>query len=153
MRGAIGITVFLVLASIAAFHAYWAFGGIWPASSEQSLINTVIGAPMLHEMPPKGKALAVAALILASGFVALFASGALAVLPPWLSRIAAFGAGLVFLARGIAGLAGLSIFKTWVVEPFATLNVQYYSPLCLVIGLAFLYFSFSQRPPQSFKTA
>lgn len=53
------------------------------------------------------------------------------------------GAGLVFVARGIAGLARLSIFKTWIAEPFATLNAQFYSPLCLAMGAAFLFLAFT----------
>jgi hypothetical protein len=135
----VGVILFIMLATIALLHAYWAFGGLWPAATEQDLINTVVGARHLKNMPATGMTLVVAALILSAGFVALAASGVLSVVPQWLARIAALGAAMIFLARGVAGLARLSIFKTWIAEPFATLNAQFYSPLCLAMGAAFLF--------------
>lgn len=141
MSTIVGITLFCVLAMIAALHAYWGFGGLWPAATEQQLVNTVVGNPHLTRMPRLDMTLVVAALILTAGFVALAAGGVLSFVPPWLARIAAIGAGLVFLGRGVAGLAKLSIFRTWNAEPFATLNAQFYSPLCLAIGAGFLFLS------------
>lgn len=138
-----GAGIFLVLTAIAALHVYWGFGGLWPAATEQGLINTVVGAPHLKSMPALGPTLIVAALIFASALVALAAGGLLAVVPQWLARLAALGAGLVFVARGMAGLARLSIFKTWIAEPFATLNAQFYSPLCVAMGAAFLFLAFT----------
>ncbi|MEK7266195.1 MAG: DUF3995 domain-containing protein [Pseudomonadota bacterium] len=142
---AIAIVLFLVLSAIAALHAYWAFGGLWPAEDEKALINTVIGAPHLDHMPGTGPTLVVAALIFLAGLVALAANGSLPFAPQGLARIGAFGAGLIFVARGIAGLAGLSIFKIWIAEPFATLNVQFYSPLCVAIGAGFLVLALTGR--------
>lgn len=138
MRTILSMGLFFLLAMIAALHVYWAFGGLWPASTEQDLVNTVIGAPSLNSMPARNPALFVAALIFSSALVGLVAGGALSFVPRALSRAGALGVGLIFLARGFAGLGGLSIFRTWVVEPFATLNVQFYSPLCLLIGMAFV---------------
>lgn len=145
MSTIVGVTLFIVLAVIAGLHGYWGFGGLWPAATEQALINTVVGAPHLKNMPGTGMTLVVAALILSAGFVALAAGGVLNIVPHWLARIAALGAGLVFLARGVAGLAQLSIFKTWIAEPFATLNAQFYSPLCLAIGAGFLFLALTGR--------
>ncbi len=139
MSAAIGVILFFVLAGIALLHAYWGFGGFWPAATEQELIKTVVGAPHLKNMPGTGVTLIVAALIMGAGFIALFASGVLPFVSHTLARIAAIAAGAIFLARGVAGLAHLSIYKTWIAEPFATLNVQFYSPLCLAIGAGFLF--------------
>lgn len=143
MPATVSIVVFCVLSAIALLHGYWAFGGLWPATNEQDLINTVVGAPHLTRMPTAAGTLIVAALIIAAAFIALSAGGALNLLPRFAARLAAFGAGAVFLVRGVAGLAHVSIFRTWNAEPFATLNVQFYSPLCLLIGAAFLYLGFA----------
>ncbi|TIX64206.1 MAG: DUF3995 domain-containing protein, partial [Mesorhizobium sp.] len=52
---------------------------------------------------------------------------------------------LVFLARGIAG------FTPWwrrlaPEQPFARLDVNYYSPLCLVVGLGFAFLAITEFP-------
>lgn len=140
----LAILVFATLIVISALHAYWAFGGLWPAKTEQALANTVIGAPNITGMPSTGSTLVVAFLILLTGFIALAAGGIIGVAPRWFAQIIAAGAGLVFIARGVAGY----FFETvaWTpVEPFATLNRLYYSPLCLFIGAAFFLLVFSSN--------
>ncbi len=123
-----------LLALIAALHAYWAFGGLWPATTERELINTVIGNAAMGHMPPVGMALTVAALILAMAVIPLALIGGIK--PVWFVRLAAGGAGLIFFARGVAGYFFSTIAWT-PVEPFASLNRLYYSPLCLLIGFSF----------------
>ena len=53
--------------------------------------------------------------------------------------------GLVFLGRGIAG------FTPWwrrlaPEQPFARLDLRYYSPLCLLIGLGFAILAITEFP-------
>ena len=53
--------------------------------------------------------------------------------------------GVVFLGRGIAG------FTPWwrrlaPEQPFARLDVRYYSPLCLLIGLGFAVLAITEFP-------
>ena len=45
------LAVCLVLAAIALLHAYWGFGGLWPARDEAGLTATVIGVRGRNRMP------------------------------------------------------------------------------------------------------
>jgi hypothetical protein len=133
---AIAAALSFLLVLIAAIHAYWALGGLWPAATERELIDTVVGNASMTQMPPAGMALTVAALILAAAIIPVALTGAVGLAPVWLVRLAAVGAGLVFSARGVAGYF-FSVVAWTPVEPFASLNRLYYSPLCLVIGAIF----------------
>jgi len=146
----IDIAASATLAAIAALHLYWAAGGLWPAGSQRQLIDTVIGNPHRDRMPPSwitalvGIALACAAmlpLIIGPAFWSVFA---------WLdiplgmlleSFTVTFWVGLAFIARGILGY--LPFWRRLhPAEPFATLDVRLYSPLCLVLGLTFFLLDF-----------
>ena len=132
-----------ILAIISGLHAYWGFGGLWPAASERELIDTVIGLGQLQSMPPLLPTLVIAAALMGAGVVALFASGIVSVGPRWLARLAGAAAALAFLWRGVAGY----YFDQWAwepVEPFASLNLWFYSPLCLVIGAGFAVLAMSR---------
>ena len=132
----LALLLFIVLVLIAAIHAYWAFGGLWPAATEKELVNTVIGAPNMTSMPSMGSTLVVAFLMLLTAFAALAAGGIISAAPLWLLRVITAGAGAVFFLRGVGGHFFEKV--AWVpVEPFATLNRTFYSPLCLVIAAGF----------------
>ena len=93
------VTLSLVLALLAAAHAWWAVGGIWPASSEPDLARAVIGDGR-SRMPPTWQCPAVAVVLAA---VAAW---------PWvimrwpdepLVMIGSIVIGAVFFLRGTAG--------------------------------------------------
>jgi hypothetical protein len=144
---AIVIPLTIVLGAISALHFYWAAGGLWPASSERQLIDTVIGDPRASQMPPAwlsslvGLALAGAAALpviampyswglLNYSFNAIFGV-----------MIAMLMAALVFIGRGIVGY--LPFWRQRLsAQPFAKLDTRVYSPLCLVLGCAFLALDF-----------
>ena len=122
-----------VVALLAAAHAWWALGGIWPATSETALAYGVIGDGRTR-MPPPWQCWAVTAVLLA---VAAW---------PWLilsfpaNRVVLIGGvviGMVFFLRGIAAFSSRwrSRFRA---QPFATRDIYLYSPLCLVLAGGFL---------------
>ena len=136
-----------VLGTLAALHLYWAAGGLWPGGSTSKLIDAVIGDPRLDRMPPAwlsalvGLALAAAA-ILPLSVAPVFPNGALSLYFSTVPLLGAMAAtlfvALVFLARGIAGY--LPFWRRLhPAQPFATLDVFLYSPLCLLLGLALIY--------------
>lgn len=132
----LALLLFVVLVLIAAIHAYWAFGGLWPAATEQELVNTVIGAPNMTGMPSTWSTLVVAFLVLLTAFTALAAGGIVPASPQWLLRVITAGAAAVFFLRGVGGYFFEKV--AWVPdEPFATLNRTFYSPLCLAIAAGF----------------
>jgi hypothetical protein len=146
----VAIATSAILGAIAALHLYWAAGGLWPGRSPQGLIDAVIGMPQLNEMPPVwltslvGVALAGVAmlpLIIAPVFGNVFVSLGLPLSMLSGAMILGFFAALLFIARGIAGY--LPFWRRiHTVEPFATLDVVLYSPLCLLLGLAFIFLDF-----------
>ncbi len=136
--------VFVILTAIAAVHVYWGFGGLWPSKTVDELIRTVVGVPGMTEMFGKGMTLIVAGLIFAAGLVALLASGVIAIGPRWFARLGAGVLTIIFLGRGVMGflMTPLNIEQT---EPFATYDLWLYSPLCLVIGGAFVVLTLKTR--------
>jgi len=123
----------LVLAAIAVLHAYWGFGGLWPETTESDLAHAVIGDGRAR-MPGLFACLLVAAILAA---IAAW---------PWLllahprSEIAFLSGAAIALVFFLRGCAGYSL--RWRArrgaEPFATRDMIFYSPLCLVLAAAFV---------------
>jgi Protein of unknown function (DUF3995) len=128
----------LILWLIAGIHVYWGLGGHWPAADEQSLARTVVGAPDIVKMPSPSACFTVAVLLLALGVWPLVQAGLLPIpVPAWLQFIAGIGAILAFIGRGVVSY--IPAFRHLAPDqPFATLDVRYYAPLCLVLGIGFL---------------
>jgi hypothetical protein len=129
----LAVALSLVAALIAAAHAWWAAGRVWPATSEAALARAVIGDGRIR-MPPPWQCAAVA---LALGIVAAW---------PWVIRawpgsqlvlIGSIVIGAVFFIRGSAGYS-----PRWrgrfTAEPFRTRDFYLYSPLCLALGVGFI---------------
>lgn len=127
------VALSLVLALLAAAHAWWAVGGIWPAASEPDLARAVIGDGRIR-MPPAWQCAGVA-LALAVGAAW-----------PWLimawpdSRLVFIGSivvGAIFFIRGTAGYS-----PRWrghfTAESFRIRDFYLYSPLCLALGVGFI---------------
>jgi len=123
---------------IAMLHAYWAFGGLWPAEDPAGLSRTVVGAES-EKMPGRALTLGVAALILmAAALPLLSVTGTPGFAPGWFLDLALLGAAAVFVVRGAV------TYTRWgaalqAIEPFATLNRRYFSPLCLALGAGFIW--------------
>lgn len=141
MRKLIAFGIFLILTLVSAVHVYWAFGGLWPASSPQAFSEMVVGDPRFDRIPPASMTLVVAALIFCAGIVGLVRAR---VMPLPFGRLWGVGTlilALVFLSRagyGIAIASGAIVPEVPLTEPFATLDLQFYSPLCVLIGAGFL---------------
>jgi hypothetical protein len=127
------VVLSLVLAVLAAAHAWWATGRVWPAASEPELAHAVIGDGR-SRMPPPWQCAAVAMVLLA---VAIW---------PWVivtwpdESIVLIGSiviGAVFFLRGTAGYS-----PRWRArckdEPFRTRDFYLYSPLCLALGVGYI---------------
>lgn len=128
----------VVLLAIAALHAYWGVGGVWPGSDATSCVRIVGGFSGATAMPGPAACFAVAAALLVVALVALAQAGLIWLpLPPNVVAAATSGAALVFVARGIAGFTA-AWRRLTPLQPFATLDMRYYSPLSLAIGVGLL---------------
>ncbi len=137
MMPAVAAALAFLLLSIAALHFYWGRGGLWPAASEAELIGTVIGNARARRMPPPWLCTLVAAAIAVAAIwpVLLVGTAETAPLRP-LVTLGGFALMAVFLLRGIAGF-----LPAWrrlhPLEPFASHDRRYYSPLCLLIAAGY----------------
>jgi hypothetical protein len=134
----LALIVFAVLTAIAALHAAWGLKILWPATSEEKLVAMVVGAKGRRTMPPPLSCFIVAAAIFLQGLIALLAAGWIAApIPRSIVSLFALLCAAVFIARGIAGFtAGWR--ARYPQQPFARLDREYYSPLCLALGAGFI---------------
>jgi hypothetical protein len=115
--------------AIAALHIYWGLGGIWPARTAAGLARAVIGDGRTR-MPPPWSCFGVAILLL---IVAAWPWAMLA--DPHSQPVIVIGIVIaaIFFVRGSAGYSPRwrARFRA---EPFATWDVQLYSPLCMILA-------------------
>ncbi|MER9053585.1 DUF3995 domain-containing protein [Mesorhizobium sp. M0910] len=142
----LAFAVSLVLLLITALHVYWGIGGIWPGRDAASCARAVICFHGVDEMPAPFASFAVAACLGLATLWPMALEGIFATPFPKAGLAAtSLLIALVFLARGIAG------FTPWwrrltPEQPFARLDLRYYSPLCLLIGLAFAILAVTEFP-------
>jgi hypothetical protein len=140
------VVLALVLAVLAALHAYWGAGGVWPGVDEANCARTVTGFRGRRRMPPPASAFAVAGLLAIAALVALGLG--IAAIPPQASSLlwlAGAGVALVFLGRGLLGFTP-AWRRLTPEQPFARLDRRFYSPLCLAIGLGYAFLVFNGTP-------
>lgn len=122
-------TLTAAFAAIAALHVYWGLGGIWPARTAANLARAVIGDGRTR-MPPPWACFAVAIVLLV---VATWPWMKLAYPDSQPVLVAGIVFAAIFFVRGSAGYSPRwrARFST---EPFATWDVQLYSPLCMILA-------------------
>jgi hypothetical protein len=130
------------LVLIAALHVYWGIGGIWPGTDPKSCARAVAGFNGIDAMPSPSACLAVAAVFIVATLMVLALGGVFA--SPF-ERISLAGAALfmalVFFGRGLIGF--MPFWRRLTPEmPFARLDLRYYSPLCLVLGVGLAILAF-----------
>lgn len=126
------------LGMIALVHAFWAFGGIWPARSAEQLARTVVGTRGITTMPSTAACAAAAGAIGVAALWPLLLVGRLsAPWPPALTTLIGAGLAAVFLGRGVA--AYLPAWRAHFPEtPFATLDRALYAPFCIAVAMGYL---------------
>ncbi|MGV3491033.1 MAG: DUF3995 domain-containing protein [Devosia sp.] len=126
--------IFVVLLTVSIAHFLWAIGSRWPIRDEALLVRTVIGHPGITRIP-RLQSLLVAIAVLAAGVFALaladYSSGG------WWLNLIGIALAAVFLGRGVIGYTAAWRAR-FSLEPFATQDRKYYSPLCIGIGIAYI---------------
>jgi hypothetical protein len=118
---------------LAGLHIYWAAGGSW---GSRNAIPEIDGKPtfvpsLLSTVAVALALTAAAAIALLRGFV-LFSS-----FPGSPAHWATIAIGFVFLLRAIGEFRLVGFFKRVRSTSFATWDTWLFSPLCLLIALAF----------------
>lgn len=125
----------MILSMLAGVHVYWAVSGSAP---KWSVVPEANGKPLFT--PSRPATLLVAAALFAAAFVAASRGQLVAPAPPGsLAHWAALSAGILFLLRAIGEFRYVGFFKRHRDTRFAKLDTWLYSPLCIFIGLSFLF--------------
>lgn len=127
----------VILFVIAALHFLWGVGVYWPVAGETELARAVVGAKGITRMPSFAACLFVTLALMAGIVIVLRLGGVIAptFIPLILFQIAGAGFAFVLLSRGVVGFLPFWAEIT-PEEPFRRLDRQFYSPLCIALGLA-----------------
>ncbi|MFH1517004.1 MAG: DUF3995 domain-containing protein [Pseudomonadota bacterium] len=134
----LSILLSAVLGITGLVHLAWAFGSTFPYANEQALARAVVGRRGITRMPSTAASAFVALCLFGASLWALLL-GRLVEAPvsDWLIAPGGLVLAAVFLLRGVIGI--LPTFEQALPEqPFLRLNRLFYSPLCLLIGMAFV---------------
>lgn len=136
MQTILVILTYAILIGTAGVHVLWALGIWWPVRDEAALARTVVGAPGITQMPPGWAAGLVAIALLIAALVLYGLTNGSAMAPSWILTKMGWGLVAVFGLRGLISYLFLSRARR-MEEPFARLNLIFYSPLCLILALGF----------------
>ncbi|MGH2494885.1 MAG: DUF3995 domain-containing protein [Ktedonobacteraceae bacterium] len=141
-----GMVVAAVLAADGLLHAYWATGRTWPASDPKSLSEAVLNVNIVFgplNVGPLAGLLLCAALLVLARVHRLGVLGRL--IPDTLLQVVIVVVAVGLLLRGLAGIG-------WVVglganpgTTFYKLNLLVYTPTCLMLFVAAVAASRSER--------
>ncbi len=128
----IAFLLFFIFLFLSSIHFYWVLGGKWGSGAviptkddSQAAMNPGIIATLI-----------VAFGLLGFGILPLIISGAIDFqLPRWLEKSALWIIAGIFLLRAIGDFNYVGFFKKRKQTKFGKNDTNYYSPLCLVIGL------------------
>ncbi len=140
MAEVVGNILGLILAIASLFFLLWSVGLTFPFANEQSLARSIIGRRGITRVPSRAHFAYLAALMMAAAAAAVLLGGFSERIPdskPYLAPVGLLLA-FVFLGRGIAGVLP-AVERAAPEEPFLTLNRRFYSPLCAVVGIGFLF--------------
>lgn len=137
MQTIMGSLTALILLFLTAIHIYWGHGGNWPGKTRQDLVDQVFGEGT--QFPSLMACYAVAFILLCATFIALTSAGIIHIAALenkylfWMNIVVAAG----FLIRGVAAYHP-KLEKKWT-PIFVRYNRIIYSPLCIFLGLSFIY--------------
>ncbi|WP_425250890.1 DUF3995 domain-containing protein [Geothrix mesophila] len=124
---------------LAGLHIYWAAGGSW---GKRNAVPETNGKPAF--IPSRLSTIAVAlALAIAAGVAILRGYFLLSSFPGSPAHWASIAIGLVFLLRAIGEFRLIGFFKRDRATSFARWDTWLFSPLCLLIALAFFFIATS----------
>ena len=139
MRTLLAILLFVGVGAIALLHLCWGDGSTWPEADEQALVRAVVGNGR-RRMPSPAACYGVAFLLT---LVAVWPLYVLGHGGEWLTLLGTLGIAGVFVGRGLAGYSP-PWRRHFADEPFATRDRRYYSPLCLLLGAAYIALVFGE---------
>ena len=124
-----------ILFGLAVLHVLWGLRVWWPIADEATLARAVAGFPGISAMPAPASCFIVAAFLACAAMLVLDLGG---IFQPDFRLLKILGgvalAGILMI-RGILGY--LPIWARLTPEqPFRTLDILYYSPLCLALGIS-----------------
>lgn len=124
-----------VLASLGLLHVLWALGNPWPASDAEAFVATFLGSPGGVPMPGPLITMLVAFALLAAAALVLMRVSRVDVVRG-IGHLGTLGVGIALALRAAVGFIVSGLLPHLVVEPYRTLDLWVYSPLCLALAVA-----------------
>lgn len=133
MTTVIAIILFLIFLFISSIHFYWAFGGKWGGDA---VLPTKDDNNIKVLNPTILPTLIVAFGLLGFGLFILVKSGLIAIdIPQWLNKYGLWIIVTIFMSRAIGDFNYVGFFKKIKQTKFGKNDSNYFSPLCLTIGI------------------
>lgn len=150
-QGILILILILILFTISLLHFYWAFGGKW--GIEKSVPSKEDGT-LLFVPTPFQCALVGFGFILMIVFIfskiihSIYSSiseleNPAAFLPSWMYDYGFWVIGGIFILRVIGDFNYIGVFKKVKNTNFGKLDSNFFSPLCLVIGVIFFWMAYT----------
>ena len=129
----LSLLLFLIFLGLALIHFYWAFGGEYGFA--RSLPTDKNGVRLFN--PSSAGTAFVGIVLLFFGFFYFSLSNAINFsLPNWLLSVTSWIIPILFTLRAIGDFKYVGLFKSIRNTTFGQLDSFFYSPLCLIIGMA-----------------
>ncbi len=122
----------LIFTLISGFHFYWAMGG--KVGFDVVLPSNTEGSKSLNPSKPI-TFIAACVFLSVAGFYLIKANLIHLQLPNLITNYGLYALALVLIIRAIGDFKYVGFLKTIKNTPFADYDTQYYSPLCLFLGL------------------
>ncbi|TGN03219.1 DUF3995 domain-containing protein [Leptospira dzoumogneensis] len=136
MEKILGLITASILFFLSALHIYWAFGG---KLTSVTVIPETNGKPTF--VPSRGLTLLVALALFGFGTVALWSSGNI-FSPNRTSAIFSLLIAFIFLGRAVGDFRLVGYFKKIKNTKFAKYDYLIYSPVCILLGISYLYLGY-----------
>jgi len=126
------IVTIILLFAITLIHFYWALGGVW--GIDKALPTDNKGNKLLN--PPQPLSALVGLMIFGFAYIAykLWQGSSESII-----LYGGWGVSIIFLLRVIGDFHMVGLFKKIKDTPFAKYDTWFYIPLCLYIGLSFVF--------------
>ncbi|WP_299109862.1 DUF3995 domain-containing protein [uncultured Tenacibaculum sp.] len=135
----LGVISVLILFFISGIHFYWAFGGKWGVADvlpTKSKDQKVLSPPMIATL-----LVALVMMVFAIIYTEKVGLVSLTVFPNWLQIYGIYIIASIFIIRAIGEFKYVGFFKRIRDTRFAKNDTQYFSPLCLFLGIVGLLLS------------
>lgn len=139
MNSILSLLLLVTFMFLSGIHFYWVFGGTW---GTEGVFPSKPGVEN-PKFPGKAATLFVAIFLMGIGYFYSVKAGIIPFLLPEIIELYGYKAlAALFLFRAIGDFYYVGFFKKYTQTKFGKNDTKYFSPLCLLIGMANLFLAY-----------